>query len=90
MIYIYSFLFAGFVCLIGQLILDNTKLTPGHITSLFVIIGAALDIFKESGLQKGSEIIKFIKEGEVASDNVVSVLDNLLKEKMTERKNEHK
>ena len=51
---------------------------------------AALDIFKESGLQKGSEIIKFIKEGEVASDNVVSVLDNLLKEKMTERKNEHK
>ena len=45
MIYIYSFLFAGFVCLIAQLILDNTKLTPGHITSLFVVIGAALDIF---------------------------------------------
>ena len=45
MIYIYSFLFTGFVCLIGQLILDNTKLTPGHITSLFVIIGSALDIF---------------------------------------------
>ncbi len=45
MIYIYSFLFAGFVCLIAQLILDNTKLTPGHITSMFVIIGSALDIF---------------------------------------------
>ena len=45
MIYIYSFLFAGAVCLIAELILDNTKLTPGHITSLFVIIGAALDIF---------------------------------------------
>lgn len=45
MIYIYSFLFAGTVCLIGQLILDNTKLTAGHITSLFVIIGAALDTF---------------------------------------------
>lgn len=45
MIYIYSFLFTGLVCLIGQLILDNTKLTPGHITSLFVIIGSALDIF---------------------------------------------
>lgn len=45
MIYIYSFLFAGFVCLIGQIILDNTKLTPGHITSLFVIIGSFLDIF---------------------------------------------
>ena len=31
--------------MISQLILDNTKLTPGHITSLFVVIGAFLDIF---------------------------------------------
>ena len=45
MIYIYSFLFCGFVCLIGQIILDNTKLTAGHITSMFVVIGAALDTF---------------------------------------------
>ena len=45
MIYLYSFIFCGFVCLIGQLILDNTKLTPGHVTALFVIIGAFLDIF---------------------------------------------
>ena len=45
MIYVYSFLFAGFVSMLGQLILDNTKLTAGHITSLFVIIGAALDTF---------------------------------------------
>lgn len=45
MIYLYSFLFAGIVCLIGQIILDNTKLLPGHITSLFVVIGAALDVF---------------------------------------------
>ena len=43
--YLYAFLFAGIVCLIGQIILDNTKLMPGHITSLFVIIGAALDVF---------------------------------------------
>lgn len=45
MTYLYSFLFVGFICLIGQIILDNTKLTPGHITSLFVVIGAFLDIF---------------------------------------------
>ena len=45
MIYLYSFLFCGFVCLIGQIILDNTKLTPGHITTLFVVIGAFLDTF---------------------------------------------
>ena len=45
MTYIYAFLFCGFVCLAAQIILDNTKLTPGHITSLFVVIGAALDVF---------------------------------------------
>ena len=45
MIYLNAFLFSGIICLIGQIILDNTKLMPGHITSLFVVIGAALDIF---------------------------------------------
>ena len=45
MIYLNAFLFAGFVCMIGQIILDNTKLTPGHVTTLFVIIGSFLDIF---------------------------------------------
>lgn len=45
MIYFNSFLFAGFICLIGQMLLDNTKLTPGHITSMFVVVGAFLDIF---------------------------------------------
>ena len=44
MIYVYAFLFCGFVCMLSQLILDNTKLTPGHVTSLFVIVGAFLDI----------------------------------------------
>lgn len=45
MIYLYSFLFAGVVCLIGELILDNTKLTPGHVTTIFVVLGSFLDIF---------------------------------------------
>ena len=45
MIYFNAFLFCGLVCLVGQIILDNTKLTPGHITALFVVIGAFLDIF---------------------------------------------
>lgn len=45
MIYVYAFLFCGLVCMISQIILDNTKLTPGHVTSLFVVIGAFLDIF---------------------------------------------
>ncbi len=45
MLLINSFLFCGIVCMIAQVILDNTKLTPGHITSIFVVIGAALDSF---------------------------------------------
>ena len=42
---LYSFLFCGLICVIAQLILDNTKLTPGHITSIFVVIGSFLDTF---------------------------------------------
>ena len=45
MIYFNAFIFCGLVCLIGQIILDNTKLTPGHVTSIFVVVGAFLDIF---------------------------------------------
>ena len=40
--YILAFFFSGIVCAIGQIILDNTKLTPGHITSIFTVIGAFL------------------------------------------------
>lgn len=42
MIYLYAFLLAGSACAIAQVILDNTKLTPGHITSLFTVAGAIL------------------------------------------------
>ena len=42
--YILAFLVCGFICLIAQIIYDNTKLSPGHITSLFVIIGAFSNI----------------------------------------------
>jgi stage V sporulation protein AE len=45
MIYFNAFIFCGLVCLIGQIILDNTKLTPGHITTIFVVTGAFLDAF---------------------------------------------
>lgn len=45
MIYVNAFLFCGFVCLLGQIILDNTKLTPGHVTTIFVCLGAFLDSF---------------------------------------------
>ena len=53
-----SFLFCGFICMISQIILDNTKLTPGHITSILVVIGAALDSFSIYDL-----IIKYVGGG---------------------------
>ncbi len=42
MTYLFAFLFAGSVCFICQVVLDNTKLTPGHITSSVTVIGAFL------------------------------------------------
>lgn len=42
MIYLKAFILVGFISMIGQIILDNTKLTPGHITSIFVVTGAIL------------------------------------------------
>ncbi len=43
--YVMAFLFSGGVCVLAQVIYDNSKLTPGHITSLFVVIGSFLDLF---------------------------------------------
>lgn len=45
MILIRSFIFTGVICLIAQIIKDNTKLTSGHITSLFCGFGAVLGFF---------------------------------------------
>lgn len=45
MTFVYGFLTCGTICCIGQIIYDNTKWTVGHITSMFVVLGAALDAF---------------------------------------------
>ncbi len=37
-----AFLFSGVACFLAQILLDNTKLTPGHVTSIFTILGAFL------------------------------------------------
>lgn len=42
MIYLRAFIVVGLISMIGQILLDNTKLTPGHITSIFVVSGAIL------------------------------------------------
>ena len=45
--YLMSFLFAGTICAIGEFIYQHSKLTPGHIINLFVIVGAALSFFND-------------------------------------------
>ncbi|MCI9291810.1 MAG: stage V sporulation protein AE [Erysipelotrichaceae bacterium] len=45
MIFLNAFLVCGAISLAGQMIYDHTKLTAGHITSLFVVLGAASDTF---------------------------------------------
>lgn len=45
MIFINAFLFSGIVCVIGEILITKYKLKPGVVTSLFVSIGAFLDIF---------------------------------------------
>lgn len=42
MTYLFAFVFSGVLCLIAQVIYDNTKLTPGHITSIYVVVGVLL------------------------------------------------
>lgn len=45
MIILYAFLIGGAICAIGQFIMDKFKLLPIYVTCLFVVIGAALDLF---------------------------------------------
>lgn len=44
MILLYAFLVGGLICVIGQLLIDVFKLLPVHVTSIFVFLGAALNI----------------------------------------------
>jgi len=45
MVFVNAFVVGGLICVIGQLLIDLVKLTPAHLMSLFVVIGAILDGF---------------------------------------------
>ena len=40
--YIMAFIVGGIICIIGQILIDKTKLTPARILVLFVTVGAIL------------------------------------------------
>ncbi|NSL50457.1 SpoVA/SpoVAEb family sporulation membrane protein [Calidifontibacillus erzurumensis] len=40
--YFLAFLFGGLMCLVGQILLDQWKLSPSHVMSIFVVVGVIL------------------------------------------------
>lgn len=42
MMYLNAFWVGGLICLLAQLILDNTKLSPGHVLAGFTVAGGIL------------------------------------------------
>ncbi len=40
--YLLSFIFGGFLCVIAQIFIDKTKVTPARILSAYVVIGVFL------------------------------------------------
>ena len=43
--YLSAFIVGGIICIIAQILMDTTKLTPGRILVLFVTMGAILGAF---------------------------------------------
>jgi stage V sporulation protein AE len=43
--FLWAFLVGGFICLIGQFLMDVVKLTPAHTMSTLVVAGSLLDGF---------------------------------------------
>ena len=43
MVYLWAFLIGGGLCVIGQLLIDYTKLTPARILVMFVVFGVILE-----------------------------------------------
>ena len=43
--YLRAFLVGGIICVIGQLLMDGTRLTPAHVLVLFVTLGVFLTAF---------------------------------------------
>lgn len=67
---LYAFFFCGLVCLLSEILLNHTKLTPGHITSLFSVIGSFLAFFNIYNF--------FIKKCEMGAIILISNFGNSL------------
>lgn len=58
MIFLKAFLIGGLICAIGQILIDNTKLTPAKILVAFVVLGVIL-----GGIGVYEPIVEFASSG---------------------------
>ncbi|MCL6597991.1 stage V sporulation protein AE [Alicyclobacillus macrosporangiidus] len=58
MTFVWAFVVGGIICAIGQVIMDVSKLTPGHVMVVLVVAGAILD-----GLGLYDPLIRFAGAG---------------------------
>lgn len=56
--YLYAFLIGGAICVIGQILMDTTKLTTPRVLVIFVVAGAVL-----TGLGLYEPLVKLAKNG---------------------------
>jgi stage V sporulation protein AE len=56
--YLYAFLIGGGICVIGQILMDATKLTTPRVLVIFVVAGAVL-----TGLGLYEPLVKLAKNG---------------------------
>ncbi|MBB6215908.1 stage V sporulation protein AE [Anaerosolibacter carboniphilus] len=77
--FFWAFVVGGGICVIGQIMLDVFKLTPAHVTSSLVVVGAIL-----GGLGLYEPLIKFAGAG--ASVPITSFGNALVKGALAEAK----
>ena len=75
--FVFAFLIGGGICVLGQILMDVFKLTPAHMTSSLVVVGAIL-----GGLGLYEPLIKFAGAG--ASVPISSFGNSLVKGALAE------
>ncbi|BCJ85810.1 stage V sporulation protein AE [Effusibacillus dendaii] len=81
MTFFWAFVIGGLICVVGQLLMDLTTLTPAHVMVILVVAGAILDGF---GLYE--PLIKFAGAG--ASVPITSFGNSLVHGAMAEAQKE--
>jgi stage V sporulation protein AE len=61
--YVWAFVCGGLVCVVGQIIMDVFKKTPGHTMSILVVTGAIVDGISFNGKSLYDRFIEFAGAG---------------------------